>query len=41
MNAAVWYGCLTGRLDRKITHFDRERLHLVATNEPILGLDAK
>ena len=35
MNEAVWYGCLTGGLDGKITHFD------MATNEPILGLDAR
>jgi hypothetical protein len=38
MNEAVWYGCLTGGLDGKITHFDSERLALVATNEPILGV---
>ena len=36
MNEAVWYGCLTGGLDGKITHFDGDRLKLVATNEPIL-----
>jgi hypothetical protein len=41
MSEAVWYGCLTGGLDGKITHFDAERLKLVATNEPILGLDDK
>jgi hypothetical protein len=41
MSEAVWYGCLTGALDGKITHFDAERLKLVATNEPILGLDDK
>lgn len=41
MNEAVWYGCLTGGLDGKITHFDGERLNLVATNEPVLGLDGK
>jgi hypothetical protein len=41
MNEAVWYGCLTGGLDGKITHFDSDRLKLVATNEPILGLDGK
>jgi hypothetical protein len=40
MNEAVWYGCLTGGLDGKITHFDSERLKLVATNEPILDIDA-
>jgi len=40
MNEAVWFGCLTGGLDGKITRFDGERLKLVATNEPILGLDA-
>lgn len=39
MNEAVWYGCLTGGLDGKISHFDGERLKLTATNEPILGLD--
>jgi hypothetical protein len=41
MSEAVWYGCLTGGLDGKITHFDAERLKLVATNEPILVLDDK
>lgn len=41
MNEGVWYGCLTGGLDGKISHFDGERLKLVATNEPILGVDAK
>jgi hypothetical protein len=41
MSEAVWYGCLTGGLDGKITHFDSDRLKLVATNEPILGLDGK
>ena len=41
MNEAVWYGCLTGGLDGKIAHFDSDRLKLVATNEPILGLDGK
>jgi hypothetical protein len=41
MTEAVWYGCLTGGLDGKISHFDSERLKLVATNEPILGLDDK
>jgi hypothetical protein len=41
MNEAVWYGCLTGGLDGKITHFDSDRLKLVATNEPILGVDGK
>jgi len=41
MNEAVWYGCLTGGLDGKITHFDSDRLKLAATNEPILGLDGK
>jgi hypothetical protein len=39
MNEAVWYGCLTGGLDGKIAHFDSDRLKLIATNEPILGLD--
>jgi hypothetical protein len=39
MNEAVWFGCLTGGLDGKIAHFDGERLKLVSTNEPILGLD--
>jgi hypothetical protein len=39
MNEAVWFGCLTGGLDGKIAHFDRDRLKLVATNEPILGVD--
>jgi hypothetical protein len=29
---------LTGGLDGKIAHFDSERLKLVATNEPILGI---
>jgi hypothetical protein len=37
MTEAVWYGCLTGGLEAKITHFDAERLKLTATNEPILG----
>jgi hypothetical protein len=41
MSEAVWYGCLTGGLDGKITQFDSDRLKLVATNEPILGLDGK
>ena len=41
MNEAVWYGCLTGGLDGKIANFDSDRLKLVATNEPILGLDGK
>lgn len=41
MSEAVWYGCLTGGLDGKITHFDSDRLKIVATNEPILGLDGK
>jgi hypothetical protein len=41
MSEAVWYGCLTGGLDGKITHFDSDRLKLVATNEPILGVDGK
>jgi hypothetical protein len=41
MNEAVWYGCLSGGLDGKITHFDGDRLKLMATNEPILGLDGK
>jgi hypothetical protein len=41
MNEAVWYACLTGGLDGKIAHFDSDRLKLVATNEPILGLDGK
>ena len=41
MNEAVWYGCLTSGLDGKIAHFDRDRLKLVATNEPILGVDRK
>jgi hypothetical protein len=40
MNEAVWYGCLTGGLDGKIAHFDSDRLKLVATNEPILGVGA-
>jgi hypothetical protein len=39
MNEAVWYGCLAGGLDGKIAHFDSDRLKLIATNEPILGLD--
>jgi hypothetical protein len=39
MKEAVWYGCLTAGLDGKITHFDRDRLKLAATNEPIIGLD--
>jgi hypothetical protein len=39
MSEAVWYGCLTGGLDGKIAHFDSDRLKLVATNEPIPGLD--
>jgi hypothetical protein len=39
MNEAVWFGCLTGGLDGKIAHFDSERLKLVSTNEPILGLE--
>jgi hypothetical protein len=39
MSEAVWYGCLTGGLDGKIAHFDSDRLKLIATNEPILGLD--
>jgi hypothetical protein len=41
MSEAVWYGCLTGGLDGKITHFDAEQLKLVATNEPILDFDDK
>lgn len=41
MNEAVWYGCLTGGLDGKIAHFDADRLKLVATNEPILGVAGK
>ena len=40
MIEAVWYGCLTGGLDGKIAHFDADRLKLVATNEPILGVAA-
>lgn len=40
MNEAVWYGCMTGGLDGKISCFDSERLKLTATNEPILGVDA-
>jgi hypothetical protein len=39
MTEAVWYGCLTGGLDGKIAHFDSECLRLIATNEPILGID--
>jgi hypothetical protein len=41
MNEAVWFGCLTGGLDGKIAHFDRDRLKLVATNEPILEVEAR
>ena len=41
MNEAVWYGCLTGGLDGKIAHFDKDRLRLVATNEPVLGTHAQ
>ena len=40
MNEAVWYGCLTGGLDGRIAHFDSDRLKLVATNEPVLGIEA-
>jgi hypothetical protein len=40
MNEAVWYGCVGGGIDGKIAHFDAERLKLVATNEPIVGMDA-
>lgn len=41
MKEAVWYGCLTGGLDGKITHFDADRLKLAATNEAIAGLEAR
>lgn len=40
MNEAVWFGCLTAGLDGKISHFDGERLKLIATNEPIFAVDA-
>jgi hypothetical protein len=39
VSEAVWYGCLTAGLDGKIAEFTSERLHLVATNEPILPAD--
>jgi hypothetical protein len=38
MNEAVWFGCLTGGLIGKIASFDSDRLKLVSTNEPILGI---
>jgi hypothetical protein len=41
MNEAVWFGCLTGGLNGKISHFDGERLKLTATNEPVLDTDAR
>lgn len=41
MNEAVWFGCLTGGLNGKISHFDGERLKLTATNEPVLDADGR
>lgn len=34
---AIWFGCLTGGLDGKITEFSETVLALAPTNEPILG----
>ena len=34
LGEAVWFGCLTGGLDGKITAFDSRRIRLAPTNEP-------
>ncbi len=36
LDAAVWFGCLTGGLDGKIVRFDATRIRLAPTNEPVL-----
>ena len=36
LGEAVWFGCLTGGLDGKITAFDAEALRLAPTNAPVL-----
>ncbi|MBS7707771.1 hypothetical protein [Chelatococcus asaccharovorans] len=36
LGEAVWFGCLTGGLDGRITHFSPGKLRLAPTNLPIL-----
>ncbi|HWV41255.1 hypothetical protein [Pseudorhodoplanes sp.] len=38
LGEAVWFGCLTGGLDGKITSFTSESIRLAPTNEPVLGV---